>query len=74
MENELLEQGWSAACIYTGTVKDVISAVQSFARDIEQIAAEHPNQIICADCRAGTSGTFKVRTLADLNADLEQNN
>lgn len=74
MENELIEQGWSAACIHTGTVKDVISAVQSFARDIEKIAAEYPNQIISADCRAGTSGTFKMRTLADLNADLEQNN
>lgn len=74
MENELLEQGWSAACIHTGTVKDVISAVQSFARDIEQMAAEYPNQIISADCRAGTLGTFKMRTLTDLKAESEQNN
>lgn len=74
MTNKVQEQRWSAACIHTGTVKEVIAAVQSFARDIEHMAAEYPDQTISADCRAGTSGSFKMRTLADLNADLEQNN
>ena len=71
MTNEILEQSWSAACVHSGTVKEVVSAVQSFARDIEQMAAENPEQEISAECRAGTIGSFKLRTLADLNAEPE---
>ena len=74
MTNEIIEQSWSAACVHTGTVKEVVSAVQSFARDIEQMAAENPEQEISAECRAGTIGSFKLRTLDDLNTDSKQNN
>lgn len=72
MTNKAQEQSWSAACIHAGTVKEVIAAVQSFARDIEQVAAEYPEQKICAECRAGTSGLFKMRTLANLNEEAER--
>lgn len=72
MTNEILEQSWSAACVHSGTTKDVVSAVQSFARDIEQMAAEHPEQEICAECRAGTMGSFKLRTLDDLSHESKR--
>lgn len=72
MTNEILEQSWSAACVHSGTVKEVVSAVQSFARDIEQMAAENPEQEISAECRAGTMGSFKLRTLDDLNHESER--
>lgn len=72
MSNKAQEQSWSAVSIHTGTVREVIAAVQSFARDIEQMAAEYPEREICVECRAGTSGSFKMRTLADLNEDDER--
>lgn len=63
-DNEAVEQSWTADCIRVGSVEEIVSAVRAFADDIELMARENLDEKICVDCRAGSLGAFKMRSLS----------
>lgn len=69
-ENEVVEHSWTADCIRAGSVDEIVLAVRAFAEDIERMARENPNTCIALDCRAGTFGAFKMRSLSQLDGQL----
>lgn len=64
VENDVVEQSWTADCIRAGSVDEIILAIRAFAEDVERMARENPSEYIALDCRAGTFGTFKMRSLS----------
>lgn len=62
-ENDVVEQSWTADCIRAGSVDEIILAIRAFAEDVERMARDNPSECIALDCRAGTFGTFKMRSL-----------
>jgi hypothetical protein len=69
-ENEVVEHSWIADCIRAGSVDEIVLAVRAFAEDIERMARENPSTCIALDCRAGTFGAFKMRSLSQLDDQL----
>lgn len=69
-ENEVVEHCWIADCIRAGSVDEIVLAVRAFAEDIERFARENPSTCIALDCRAGTFGAFKMRSLSQLDGQL----
>ena len=41
VENEVVEQSWTADCIRVGSVDEMVLAVRAFAEDIERMAREN---------------------------------
>ncbi|ACX74733.1 hypothetical protein Fisuc_1129 [Fibrobacter succinogenes subsp. succinogenes S85] len=70
VENEVVEHSWTADCIRAGSVDEIVLAVRAFAEDIERMARENLDGKICVDCRAGTFGAFKMRSLSQLDDQL----
>lgn len=70
VENEIVEQCWIADCIRAGSVDEIVFAVRAFADDIERYARENPSTCIALECRAGTFGAFKMRSLSQLDDQL----
>lgn len=70
VENGVVEQSWTADCIRVGSVDEIVLAVRAFAEDIERMARETPSTCIALDCRAGTLGAFKMRSLSQLDGQL----
>ena len=69
-ENDFVERSWTADCIRVGSVEEIVSAVRAFADDIELMARENLDGKICIDCRAGSLGVFKMRSLSQLDDRL----
>ncbi len=63
INTELLEEGWTADCVNVGTLEEILPSLRNFFNNIEQAAKENPSKLIGIDCRAGSLGLFKVRTL-----------
>jgi hypothetical protein len=72
-DNEIVEQSWTADCIRVGSVEEIVSAVRAFADNVELMARENLNGKICVDCRAGSLGAFKMRSLSQLDDRLMEN-
>ena len=71
--NEFVEQSWTADCIRVGSVEEIVSAVRAFADNVELMARENLDGKICVDCRAGSLGAFKMRSLSQLDDRLMEN-
>ena len=63
LDDNTAKCSWQADCVLVGTLEEVLASLREFTKNIELAASENPGKLIGIDCRAGTQGLVKVRTL-----------
>lgn len=58
---------WIIESTNVGTIKEILSSLSDFTKNLELAASESPEKLIGIHCRAGVSNFIKVPTLKEIN-------